>query len=182
MVNPTNTNHNAPNSQMEMLGTKAYYTRHPDDMLTILKDSTRFPKTKALERLSDWIGNGLVSNVDAVDHAVSARRLLAGLPVCVSGVGVLGWGWGVSRADALFAIHSVVAPVPPTHPRHQAIKEVLLPAFKAAQIRGFVPAFVRSAEEVVGVLSAVAGQPYGESSEGGGGSAGWAVVAGPSWH
>jgi hypothetical protein len=36
-----------------------------------------------------------------------------------------------------------------------------MPAFKAASIKGFVPAFVRSAEEMVGVLTAVEGRAYG---------------------
>jgi hypothetical protein len=43
----------------------------------------------------------------------------------------------------------------------QAVKEVLLPAFKSASVKGFVPAFVRSANELAAVIEGADGQPCG---------------------
>jgi hypothetical protein len=69
---PTNRTHPHPR-QMEMMGTKSVYCRHPDDCAAILKSQARFPKSEvALGRLSDWLGNGLASNTDVTNHAVGA--------------------------------------------------------------------------------------------------------------
>ncbi|KAI8466592.1 MAG: cytochrome P450 [Monoraphidium minutum] len=97
--------------EMEILGTRSVYLRHPDDLNLILRDQARFPKSQeALATLEAWLGNGLVANTDI--------------------------------------------------PNHAAVKEVLLPAFRAASVKGFVPAFAASAAEMADVLLAAAGTPY----------------------
>lgn len=97
--------------EMELLGRKFVVFRHPDDLATILRDPVRFPKIpNSLSKLEAWLGQGLVSRVDPVQHA--------------------------------------------------AVREVLMPAFKAASVRGFVPTFARVGHEMGEVLDMMAGKTY----------------------
>ena len=57
---------------MEVMGSKSLYCRHPDDVAAIPRHPSRFKKSEgSLARLAEWLGSGLVSNVDADNHAVS---------------------------------------------------------------------------------------------------------------
>ena len=62
---------------MELLGTKGTFMRHPDDITAVFGKGDPALYSKAapgLKRLSRWLGNGLVVNADVQNHAQVRRR------------------------------------------------------------------------------------------------------------
>eukprot|EP00883_Tetradesmus_obliquus_P006402 jgi/Sobl393_1/16889/SZX74110.1 len=62
---------------LEVFGSHAVHTRHPEDVGSVLRNSTTWSKAPlTFKRLDRWLGEGLITELDASRHA-AARDVLA---------------------------------------------------------------------------------------------------------